>query len=129
MFKGITNTDEIQDALIEIQSFVEQEYNAEDINAIVSRATKLEGYMALSGKLLADSKWHYSATFEEGFVEAMRHTSKYSASTTNLYLKSLCKNFQYLVDWADRINATCTHQLEFSRTLISKIKAEMYNRL
>jgi len=124
-----TELEQIQDYLIEIQAFIEQAYISDDINNIIERATKIEGYMALSGKLLADAKWHYSNAFETGFIQAMKTTSKYQASTTNLYLKSLCKNYQYMVDWADRVNASCTHQIEFSRTLISKIKAEMQSRL
>jgi hypothetical protein len=126
---NITSPEELQDYLSEIQSYIEKPYIADDINNIIERSGKLEGYMALSGKLLADAKWHYSNTFETGFIQAMKTTSKHQASTTNLYLKALCKDYQYLVDWADRINATCTHQIEFSRTLISKIKAEMHSRL
>jgi hypothetical protein len=126
---NITELDILQDYLLEIQAFIEQSYIPDDINNVIDRAGKLEGYMALSGKLLADAKWHYSNVFETGFVQIMKTTSKYQASTTNLYLKSLCKDYQYLVDWSDRINASCTHQLDFSRTLISKIKAEMQSRL
>jgi len=126
---NVTPPDEIQDYLSEIQSFIEAPYIADDINNIIERAIHLESYMALSGKLLADAKWHYSNTFETGFMQVIKTTSKYNASTTNLYLKALCKDYQYLVDWSDRINASCTHQIDFSRTLISKIKAEMQSRL
>ena len=123
----IVALEDIQDNLLVVQDFIEQPYNADDINVVIERATQLEIYMALSGKMLADAKWHYSNMFESGFMEAIKTTSKHSASTTNMYLKALCKNYQYLVDWADRVNASCTHQVEFSRTLISKIKAEMQN--
>ena len=123
--KNITSPEMIQDNLIDIQSVIEAEYNADNIDAVILRATKLEGYMALSGKLLADAKWHYSNTFQSGFMEALKTTSKYSASTINLYLKALCKDYQYLVDWIDRINATCTHQIDLIRSLISKHKEEL----
>ena len=125
----VTDLSEIQDYLSEIQSFIEKPYIADDINGIIERAIIIEGYMALSGKLLADAKWHYSNVFESNFIQAMKTTSKFNASSTNLYLKAACKNYSYLVDWADRVNASCTHQIEFSRTLISKIKAEMQSRL
>jgi len=124
----ITSLEDIQDTLIEIQSYLELKYNADNGAAIVERAGVLEGYMALSGKLLADAKWHYNAFYNGEFGKAIKESSKYSASTTNMYLKSVCKDYQYLVDWADRINASCTHQLDFSRTLISKLKAEMQMR-
>lgn len=121
----LTDPSDIQDSLIEIQSFIEQAYLSDEIGSVIERATKLEGYMALSGKLLADSKWHYSNVFESGFIEAIKKTSNQSTSTINLYLKSLCKDYQYLVDWADRVNASCTHQVDFSRSLISKLKEQM----
>jgi hypothetical protein len=126
---NVSSTDEINDMLSHIQSVIEEAYIADNINNVIERATVLEQYMALSGKLLADAKWHYSNKFEDGFMQSMKEMSKYTASTTNMYLKALCKDYQYLVDWADRVNACCTHQVEFSRTLISKIKAEMQNRL
>lgn len=125
--KLITSLEDIQDSLIEIQSYIEQPYNADNGTAVVERAGILEGYMAQTGKLLADAKWHYNAYFNGEFSKAIKEASKYSASTTNMYLKSICKDHQYLVDWTDRINAACTHQLDFSRTLISKLKAEMQN--
>ena len=125
--KIIATPEEIQDQLIEIQEFMERTYDADNIGAVIDRATRIEVYMTNTSKLLADAKWHYSDVFEQGFIKAMKETSKFQASTTNLYLKSLVKNFTYLVDWADRLNAACTHQLDFARTLISKIKAEMQN--
>jgi len=123
--KNITSLELIQDSLIEIQSYLEQPYDADNGAIIVEPAGILEGYIALSGKLLADAKWHYNEMFNSEFVKTIKDVSKYQASTTNLYLKTLCKDHQYLVDWADRLNASCTHQLDFSRTLISKLKAEM----
>lgn len=125
MLKKVTSLENIQDTLIEIQAFLEKEYDADNGAVIVERAGVLEGYMALSGKLLADAKWHYNEMFNSEFVKTIKEVSKYQASTTNLYLKTLCRDHQYLVDWADRLNASCTHQLDFSRTLISKLKAEM----
>lgn len=124
---NITELDVIQDNLIEIQHFIEQDYSADMIDAVITRANKLEAYMAMSGKMLADAKWHCSQYFNSEFAKAIKESSKFSASTTNMYLKSVCRDYQYLVDWADRINASCTHQLDFSRTLVSKIKAEMQN--
>lgn len=117
----------IQDTLIEIQLFFEQPYDADNGTAIVERSQKIESYMATSGKMVADAKYHYNAVFESGFIEAIKQNTKVSASTLNKYLDSLCKDYQYLVDWSDRINRTCTHQLDFSRTILSKLKAEMQN--
>jgi hypothetical protein len=127
MYKAsnIMPLDLIQDNCIEIQDFIERPYDADNGNAVVERAQKIEAYMALSGKMLADAKYHYNQVFESSFVEAVKQNTKVSASTLNKYLDSLCKDYQYLVDWCDRINRTCTHVLDFSRTIVSKLKNEM----
>lgn len=113
----------------EIQRYLEAHYNADNGNAVVERANNIESYMAISGKMLADAKWHYNKLLQSVFIEAIQQGNKerMSTSTLNKYIDSLCKDNQYLVDWCDRINRTCTHQLEFSRTVISKLKAEIQN--
>lgn len=127
MYKAsnITALDQIQDTCIEIQDFIERPYDADNGAAVVERAQKIEGYMALSGKILADAKYHYNAVFESSFVEAIKQNTKVSPSTLNKYLDSLCKDYQYLVDWCDRLNRSCTHHVDFARTIISKLKNEM----
>ena len=129
MYKAsnIMDCEAIQNACIEIQAELEKEYDADNGNAIVERAKRIEGYMALSGKMLADAKYHYNAIFESSFVAAIKANVGVSPSTLNKYLDSIVKDYQYLVDWSERINRSCTHTLEFSRTLISKLKAEMQN--
>lgn len=113
----------------EIQRYLEAHYNADNGNAVVERANNIESYMAISGKMLADAKWHYNNLLQSVFISAIQQGNKerMSTSTLNKYIDSLCKDNQYLVDWCDRINRTCTHQLEFSRTVISKLKAEIQN--
>lgn len=112
----------------EIQAFIEAHYNADNPNAVVERANGLESYMALSGKMLADAKYWYNDLLSSVFIEAIKegNKAKMGTSTLNKYVDSICKDYQYVVDWTDRINRTCTHQLEFSRTIISKLKQEMY---
>jgi Zn-dependent M16 (insulinase) family peptidase len=58
-------------------------------------------------------------------IKALKDQDKMTASTLNNYIKSMAKDYQYLVDWIDRINATCTHQIDLMRSLISKHKEEL----
>lgn len=109
-----------------IQNYCESEYNADVPAAVVERAGVLEGYMAISGKMVADAKYHYNDVLNSIFMKAVKdgNAMRMATSTLNKYIDSLCKDFQYLVDWTDRINRTCTHQLDLCRSLISKHKAE-----
>lgn len=119
MFRAtnIFTPEQIQKNCEEIQPFIEAHYNADNPTAVVERANVLESYMALSGKLLADAKYNYNEILNSVFVEAVKqgNSSKMQTSTLNKYIDSLCRDYQYLVDWTDRINRTCTHEIEFAR--------------
>lgn len=128
MFKAqnILPADQIAFECQRIQNYCEAEYNADVPAAVVDRAGALEGYMAITGKMLADAKWHYSDVLNSVFMDAVKQgqQGKLQTSTLNKYIESLCKDYAYLVDWTERLNRTCTHCLELSRSLISKHKAE-----
>lgn len=129
---NIAYTEQIFASCTEIQAFIEAHYEADNPSAVVDRANVLESYMALSGKMLADAKYRLNEVMHGTFIKSVQEAGRVnmSVSLTNKYIDSVCKDYQYLVDWCDRINRSCTHQLEFSRTIISKLKAEiqMLNR-
>jgi hypothetical protein len=50
---------------------------------------------------------------------------EFPASVAVKYTDTLVENETYSMTWATRLNASCTHQLEWCRTVISKAKAEM----
>lgn len=74
----------------------------EEGGILVDRYREVNSYLARTGKMLADAKYHLS-----GKEKNDRRVE------------------QLLVDWLDRLNVTCTRQLESIRTLISKEKEEM----
>lgn len=123
----ITPQQEIADELQVIDAFLNVTMS-EDAEEAVSRGNDLAAHIARSGKLLADAKYHLSAAMKTEIMEVLRQNAKtnnVSHTATNALIKSLCKDEQYLVDWADRVNASATHQLDWVRTIISKAKAEM----
>ena len=127
MFKAtnIQSPDDLNRAAGEIQAYLEAEFNADIPSSCVHRAEELAGYMALTGKMLADAKYHYNTLLNSEIIKALKDQDKMTASTLNNYIKGMCKDYQYLVDWIDRINATCTHQIDLIRSLISKHKEEL----
>lgn len=124
---NIQSVNQIELALNEIQPFIEADYTADNIDAVINRAQTLEAYLAQSSKMLADAKYRHSEFLNTTFMQSIREAVRVnmSASITNKYIDSLCRDYKYLVDWCDRVNATITHELDFCRTLISKIKEEM----
>jgi len=110
-----------------MQSFLEIDIS-DDITEVEERGNKLQVYMARSGKLLADAKSDYNRAMTSEVVNILKQYMigmNASHTAVNTLIKAACHEEQMLVDWIERINRTCTHQLDWCRTLISKYKEEM----
>lgn len=120
----IASPNEIKTELQTIQSFLEITMS-EDANEAVARGNDLAVYMARSGKLLADAKIHHDRKLRSDIVEQIKSINSMAPSVAVKFTNTLVENESYLVNWATRLNASCTHQLDWCRTIISKAKAEM----
>ncbi len=101
---------------------------SEDAEEAQTRGNDLAAHIARSGKLLADAKFHLNTKKKDEIFQVLSKIAKQAGATNtaiNEIIKSLCREEQYLVDWADRVNATATHQLDWVRSVISKAKEEM----
>ena len=84
--------------------------------------------MARSSKCLADAKYHLAEKKKHyivGELGKLMDLWNYSATTQRELITNCCGDVDRLVTWFTRINAACTHQVDWIRTLISKEKAEM----
>lgn len=120
----ITPLHQIKEELNQMQSVLE-ETMSEDAQEAVYRGNEVAVQMARSGKLLADAKYHRDEKLNSSIIREMKNLISLPATTTNKYVDALCKEENYLVNWADRINRSATHKLDWCRTIISKAKAEM----
>ena len=124
---NITPTDKISEELAAIDAFLNITMS-EEVQEAVLRGNDLAVYIARTGKLPADAKYHLNGKKKSEVFDTLRETASRAGATSkaiNAIIDSLCKDEQYLVDWCDRLNRTATHQLEWCRTIISKAKAEM----
>lgn len=120
----ITPIEDIKNELYQIQSFLEVTMS-EDANEAVVRGNDLSVYMARTGKLVADAKHHRDQKLRSEMIKEYQKLLDFPASVAVKYTDTLVENETYLMTWATRLNASCTHQLDWCRTLISKAKAEM----
>ena len=120
----ITKIEDIKFELEAIQQVLEISIS-EDMNEVEQRGNELTVYMARSGKLLADAKYHRDEKLNSAIVEELKKILQLAPSTANKYIDALTKEENYLVSWSERVNRTCTHQIDWCRTLISKAKEEM----
>ncbi len=99
-----------------------------DHEEIAERISTLMSYMSRSGEMLAQAKkmlrQRKTAEINKTII-AIAKASHLSASVQNALLDSICEQESYLVDWCDRINRTCTHQIDGLRSLLSYEKEEL----
>lgn len=128
--KTISSPEAIEAELCEMQAFLESEYTADNTAALSSRLILLTQHMSRSGKLKADAEHHYHKVYTGSVMSSLKSLaeSSMSVSMVNEYVKSMCGSYKHLITWADRVNRSCTHQIDSIRTLISFAKSEINYR-
>jgi len=95
---------------------------------LVDRIATLMTYMARSGELYAKAKRILRAKKTTEISKTILNIAKeqcLSASVGNALLDSICEEESFMVDWLDRINRSCTHQIDGLRSLLSYEKEQM----
>jgi hypothetical protein len=108
----------------EIQAFLEITVS-ENPEEIVLRGNDLSVYVARTGKMLADAKYHRDSLLNSEALRLLKEQAAAPASLMNKMIDAACKETNYILCRADRLNRCATHQLDWCRTLISKAKEEM----
>lgn len=120
------NIDDLYSEAQEIQTFLESvPDNNDDPNELSIRLSYLNNYMARSGKMLADAKQMQDLAIAAAYAEHSKAILKMPATIALKFISSQTAEENYLVNWLDRINRTCTHQSDNIRTQISFAKEQM----
>jgi hypothetical protein len=85
-------------------------------------------YMARSGEMLANAKRTLRSRKTSEISKTIIAIAKeqfLSATVQNALLDSICEDEAFMVDWLERINRSCTHQIEGLRSLLSYEKEQM----
>lgn len=113
----------------EMQDYLEVSVS-EDINEVVERIKNLSVYMARSGKMLADAKKELRLKKNNEIRNVVMQIAKQnclSAKAQNTLIDSIAQEENYIVDWLERINRTCVHQIDALRSLLSYEKEQLKN--
>jgi hypothetical protein len=108
-----------------IQLILEAHYDNDQGNILNDRITLINALMAESGKLVGDSNFHYKTKLKSDIMETLKSfiPDYTSASVQNNLVKSLCATEESIFINAQRINASCTHQLDAMRSQLSYLKS------
>jgi hypothetical protein len=95
---------------------------------IKGRINSLMVHVSRTGQMLADAKKILRARKSEQIQQTIISIAKeacLSAKVQNTLLDSICTEEAYLVDRIERLNRSCTHQLDACRSLLSYAKEEL----
>lgn len=95
---------------------------------LVDRIATLMTYISRSGEMYAQAKMLLRAKKTSEISKTIINIAKencLSASVQNALLDSICDEEAFMVDWLERINRSCTHQLDGLRSLLSYEKEQM----
>lgn len=113
----------------EMQAYLET-LPEDNTDALSERIKILAVYQARSGFLLAEAKKTLSEKKKTEIVNTIIAIAKenyLSAKAQNALVDSIATDEQFIVDWLDRINAACKHQLDAVRSLLS-FEKEVYKQ-
>ena len=104
-----------------IQDYLETTCSDEPTEAL-ERGSNINVYLARSGKMLADAKYWQDEAINNSIIQKLKDQLDLSPMIFKRFIDSSIKRENYLANWIDRINSTCTHQLDMLRTAISFYK-------
>ena len=107
-----------------IQNFLEEPVS-EEPNALAEKLSLMCVYMARSGNMLADAKYLQDVEKDKVFSSYYEEISKMPATIAAKFIESRTSDVNYLVNWLERINRTCTHQADSIRTIFSYVKENL----
>lgn len=111
----------------DIQSYLEIECSTNPVE-IQERISRISVYMARTGEMLAEAKRilrRKKSSEISNTIISIAKESCLSATVQNTLLESIAEDEAYLVDRIERLNKTCTHQIDALRSLLSYAKTDL----
>jgi hypothetical protein len=100
-----------------------QKVMLDDTTLIQERGHVIATYMANTGKMLADARYHRDEAMKGSILKQVG--AKLPASTLNELVKAECKDDNYLVNWIEQLDKECKYQLDWLRSCLSTAKEEL----
>lgn len=120
----ITSLEELEREVDDIEGYL-QEVPPDNPNLVIERGNELSVYIARTGKMLADAKYHQDAALVDSIIYNLGKQAGCPASILRQLVEASCKRQNLLVNSIERLNRAATHQLDWLRTVVSKAKEEM----
>jgi len=110
-----------------IRDLVEVDLSNCGIDDVENHGKRLAAIIGLSAETMAQAKKQLDRKLLDAIINL--ESKNYPPSVLLKLAQAECGEESATYDYADRLNAGITHQLDFYRTVISKYKAELENSL
>ena len=121
---NITPIEDLEREVEDIDTYL-SEIPPDNPDLVVERGNELSVFIARTGKMLADAKYHQDTALAESIVYNLGKQAGCPASILKQLVDASCKRENYLVNSIERLNRAATHQLDWLRTVVSKAKEDM----
>lgn len=129
----IAPKDKLEKEALEIASFLESglETAPEDVthgDEVEYKGNQIAVYLSRTGAMLSDAKYHLNEMLKSDILVSLigqMQGTFLSASAQKEFIRSACTYETWLVDYIERLNRTCVHQLDWYRSVLSKYKEEL----
>lgn len=121
MLTHINTLEQLEEESKQIDEFLNMTCSEEPEEAL-QRGLDLSTYLARTGKMLSDAKYWQDEAIVNSILNKLRDQLDLSPMLFKKLVDSSVKRENYLVNWLDRMNRTCTHQMDFLRTVVSFAK-------
>lgn len=123
----MTTKDSIEANLAAIRKVVDTDVTGCDIDTIVEQGKKLASIMGLSAEVMGAAQKHLQLARKKALKEL--ESKGISPSVMIKMADGDAAMELAMYDYADRLNAAITHQLDYYRSVISLYKSELENSI
>lgn len=110
-----------------IRDLVEVDLSNCEINDVEAHGKRLAAIIGLSAETMAQAKKQHDIRLLQAIKQL--EDKNYPPSVLLKLAQAECAEEAATMDYADRLNAGISHQLDYYRTCISKYKSELENSL
>ena len=123
----MTRPDNIESNLKAIRKVLDTDVTGCDIETVVEQGKRLASLMGLSAECMAAAQKY----LQNAKLKAIKELEGkgYQPSVLIKMVDGMCGEEYAMHEYADRLNAGITHQLDYYRTVISLYKSELENSL
>jgi hypothetical protein len=129
----VTTKENIEANLASIRAVVDLDISGLDIESVVEQGKKLASMMGLSSECMAAAQKHLQFARLKAIQQFTKEISRSGKDIPpSLILKMAdgeCGMELATYEYADRLNAAISHQLDYYRTVISLYKSELENSM